>query len=157
MGLVAQFAVYGALPGGDRNQAKAKDVRNDLQGFFGRNYSFVTWCNGTFGDPSPGNGKHFAAIVTRDGRNFFFACNEGQSIDFAAGGGETGSPTDLTVKFAVYGALPGGDPRKAQASDVRTLLQDLLAQSDSVTCGNGSFGDPSPGNSKHFAAVVTRA
>jgi hypothetical protein len=156
MGLVAQFAVYGALPGGDQNRAQGRDVRNVLQDSFDRNDSFVKCDNATFGDPSPGNGKHFAAIVTRDGRNFFFACNEGQSIDFAAAGGEARNSSDLTVKFAIYGALPGGDPRKAQAFDVRTLLQELLSGSDTVTCGNGSFGDPSPGNGKHFAAIVTR-
>jgi hypothetical protein len=150
MALVAQFAVYGA------GNAKAEDVRNDLQAFFDRNDSFVTCGNGSFGDPSPGNKKHFAAVVERDGRNLFFACEEGQSIDFANGGGVGRTSTDLNVRFAVYGALPGGDPRKAQAFDVGTLLQDLLGQSDTVTCGNGAFGDPSPGNTKHFAAIVRR-
>jgi hypothetical protein len=39
------------------------------------------------GDPSPGNKKHFGAIVSRGGRDFLFACQEGQQIDFAEGGG----------------------------------------------------------------------
>ena len=151
MALVARFAVYGAGHG------KAANVRKQLQGFFDRNDLFVKCGNESFGDPSPGNKKHFAAVVTRDGSNFFFACEEGQAIDFANGGGVARTSTGLTVRFAVYGALPGGDSEKAQAFDVGTRLQEILGRGfDTLICGNGAFGDPSPGNRKHFAAVVAR-
>jgi hypothetical protein len=118
--------------------------------------------NNSFGDPSSGNGKHFGALVTRDGSELFFACNEGQEIDFNHGGGsargESPIPTqDLVVKFAVYGALPGGNLSAAQAADVGKILQDRLNLGNSfIACNNDIFGDPSPGNKKHFAAIVTR-
>ncbi len=112
--------------------------------------------NNSFGDPSPNNLKHFGAVVNRNGHDFFFACQENQSIDFNHGGGvhRTGN---LGVKAAVYGALPGGDPSAAQASDVSGILQAFLNMGiTTVAIDNNSFGDPSYGNQKHFMAVVDR-
>jgi hypothetical protein len=86
------------------------------------------------------------------------ACDENQTIDFNHGGGVAKPPSLFTVKFAVYGALPGGDPSNAQAADVTAVVQTLLNRSGgaAVECNQQNFGDPSPGNKKHFAAIVTR-
>lgn len=64
----------------------------------------------------------------------------------------------ITVKFAVYGALPGGASNKAQAFDITRNLQDLINRNGGiVACNNSSFGDPSSGNLKHFGALVLRS
>ncbi len=160
--LVVNFAIYGALPNGNGNFAEAFDVTQELQFHINQNSGIVSCNDNKFGDPAPGNGKHFGALVTRDGSELFFACDEGQTIDFNHGGGsargESPIPTqDLVVKFAVYGALPGGSLSSAQAADIGKVLQDHLnLGGPSVACNNDSFGDPSFGNKKHFAAVVAR-
>lgn len=38
--------------------------------------------NNMGGDPCPGNTKAFGAVVTLDGAPLFFACLEGQTVDF---------------------------------------------------------------------------
>jgi hypothetical protein len=155
-----QFAVYGALPGGDSTRALAFDVTGQLQTFINEQGGIVLCGNPGFGDPSPGNLKHFGAKVVRDGLEVFFACEENQVIDFNHAGGApvSGSPParDFLVKFAVYGALPGGNESEAQAFDVTSHLQALLNKGPVITANNTFFSDPSPGNLKHFAAVVTR-
>jgi hypothetical protein len=156
MSLVVKHAVYGALPSGASTNAKAFDVTAILQRLINNNGSVV--CNNAnFGDPSPGNEKHFGAVVTRNGQDFFFACDENQTIDFNHDGGTSRPPSSLTVKFAVFGALPGGSPSNAQAFDVSGILQSILNEGNpSVACNDQNFGDPSPNNKKHFAAIVTR-
>ena len=57
-----------------------------VQGIVSRSGGPVTCDIQTFGDPSPGNGKHFGALVNRNGSDFHFACSEGQTIDFRYGG-----------------------------------------------------------------------
>jgi hypothetical protein len=155
---IVKFAVYGALPGGSPNNALAFDVTKSLQTSINNNSGIVAIDNSTFaGDPAPNNTKHFGAIVSRGNQNFYFACQEGQQIDFVHDGGVVVS-TPLQVVFAVYGALPGGNQNEAEASDVAAVLQSLLAQGSGVVAiNNNSFGrDPSPNNTKHFAAVVKR-
>lgn len=154
------YAVYGALPGGNSENAEAFNVTSELRAVLNApGATGVVQCgNNLKGDPSPGNTKHFGALVN----NHYFACQEGQTIDFShAGGlhiGGTGHSTvGLVVKFAVYGALPGGDKSKAKASDVTALLQaEVNVTGGQVTCGDALLGDPSPNNQKHFAAVVNR-
>jgi hypothetical protein len=152
---VVQYAVFGALPDGNAANAKAFDVTTQLQHLF--TTSTTVACSiANFGDPAPSYKKHFAAIVTRDGTNYSFACEEGQSIDFAQGGTAPAAQT-MTVKFAVYGALPGGSSNEAVANDVTSVVQWMLNRSGGpVLCSNASFGDPAVGNEKHFAAVVNR-
>jgi hypothetical protein len=155
---VVKYAVYGALPNGSANNAKAFDVTKSLQNSINNNNGIVSIENSSFaGDPAPNNTKHFGAIVARGNQNFYFACQEGQQIDFIHDGGVALS-TPLQVVFAVYGALPGGNQDDARASDVTAVLQSLLAQNNgTVAINNVSFGgDPSPSNTKHFAAVVKR-
>ena len=166
LGLTVKFAVYGALPGGDGNHAQAIDVTQKLQNLINNNGGIVTCNNSNFTDPSPGNLKHFGAKIIRSGRETVFACEENQTIDFnhagdfncCASSNPGSSKSLLTVKFAVYGALPGGNRSAAQATDVSALLQANLDQkSPIVVCGNDAFAvDASPGNRKHFAAVVNR-
>src|SRR5450631_1294235 len=81
-GLAVQFAVYGALNGGDRSKAQAFDVSARLQIELNRTGGKVLINDDLFGDPSKNNKKHFAAVVTRGGVDLYFACAEGQTIDF---------------------------------------------------------------------------
>jgi hypothetical protein len=165
MPFTVDFAVYGALPSSNANEAKAFDVTARLS----ENLNTLGEASGGilqignpifFGlDPAPGNTKHFGALVN----NRYFACQEGQTINFNFGGGSSSGSSGpatgkLAVKFAVYGALPHSDSTNAQAYDVTALLQAFLNihQDGNVVCGNGLFGDPSFGSRKHFAAVITR-
>ena len=149
------YAVYGALPGGNRDLAQAFNVTSQLSAVLNApGATGVVVCDNKIkGDPSPGSKKHFGAIVN----NRYFACQEGQTIDFNHGGGLATSQR-LTVRFAVYGALPGGNESDAQALDVSSIVQAVINESGGpVTISNATFGtDPSPGNDKHFAAVVNR-
>ena len=158
MSLQVQFASYGALPGGAADNAKAFDVTRSLQTLINANAGVVTCDNQSFGDPAPGNTKHFGAVVTRNGEDFYFACQEGQKIDFNHDGGVAQTKSNIQVIFAVYGALPGGVLSDARAFDVGGILQNLLNETKGpVACNNESFGgDPAPDNTKHFAAMVRR-
>jgi hypothetical protein len=165
MPFTVDFAVYGALPNSVSTNAEAYDVTarvlnnlNILDEVLG---GILQIGNPIFFglDPAPGNTKHFGALVN----NRYFACQEGQTINFNFGGGSSSGSSgpatgELAVKFAVYGALPDSDSTNAQAYDVTALLQAFLNihQDGNVVCGNGLFGDPSPGSRKHFAAVITR-
>lgn len=78
-----QFAVYGALNGGNENKTQAVSVNTQLQKALEDNDGIVTINNATLGpDPSKGNKKHFGALVTVNGLDHYFACEEGQTIDF---------------------------------------------------------------------------
>jgi len=81
--LIVKFAVYGALAGGNENRSQAADVRTALQTAIDGNQGIVLIGNASLGgDPSPGNQKHFGAIVSLDSVDRYFACQEGQTIDF---------------------------------------------------------------------------
>ncbi|MBL8149422.1 MAG: hypothetical protein JNN15_05805 [Blastocatellia bacterium] len=81
--LVVKFAVYGALAGGDENKSQAANVQAALQTAINSSQGIVNINNDTMGgDPSKGNRKHFGAIVTLDNVDRYFACYEGQTIDF---------------------------------------------------------------------------
>lgn len=167
MQIVVYYAAYGALAGpNDSTTAKALDVTQNVQDAINRNGGVVTIDNKTLGgDPLPNSVKHFGAHVLRDGQDVYFACREGQKIDFRYQGGL--DPTQATqeatpvVLFAVYGAVPdtniGQD--EAQAADVRAVLQGLLLGADNefIPINNTTLGgDPAPNEVKHFAAVVRR-
>lgn len=86
-GITVQYAVYGALAGGNENNAQATDVTSALQNAINSMDGVVKINNANMdGDPSPGNGKHFGAAITRDGGKFYYACAENQTIDFHHGG-----------------------------------------------------------------------
>ncbi len=87
MTLTVLFAVWGALPGGNPNEARAYNVQAQLQQLIDANDGLVGINVASFGDPAHGNTKHFGACVERNGRNYFFACQEDQTIDFKSGGG----------------------------------------------------------------------
>lgn len=81
--LTVKYAVYGALNGGNENKSQAVDVSKALQNAINSSSGIVKISNDTLGgDPSKGNQKHFAAIVSLDSVDQFFACQEGQTIDF---------------------------------------------------------------------------
>lgn len=82
-----QFAAYGALPGGNRGEALAFNVQQQLQRLLEVESGVVSISNSSFGDPANGNLKHFGALVIRDNVPLFFACQENQVIDFNTGGG----------------------------------------------------------------------
>jgi hypothetical protein len=78
-------AVFGALKGGDRIEPLAMDVVGPLQWQININAGVVQITAANLGDPAPGVLKHFAAIVERNGKNYYYACQEGQTIDFTKG------------------------------------------------------------------------
>jgi hypothetical protein len=74
------------LKDGNENDSEAKSVTSILQKLIDKD-SVVQIDNDTMdGDPCPGYTKHFGAQLTRDGGTFYFACQEGQTIDFCHGG-----------------------------------------------------------------------
>jgi hypothetical protein len=80
------FAVYGALAGGNENDTQANIVTTTLQDLLSPNSSGVVTINNSNmgGDPSPGNTKHFGALVeVNNGSPQPFACQENQTIDFS--------------------------------------------------------------------------
>ncbi|HEY3937740.1 MAG TPA: hypothetical protein VGL97_09930 [Bryobacteraceae bacterium] len=154
------YAVYGGLHDGNQKIVYAFDVASVLSSVLNApGATGIVQCgNKIFGDPLLDYQKHFGALVN----NRYFACEEGQTIDFYHGGGapasgQAGTSSNLVVKFAVYGALDEGDESFAQAFDVTARLQAIVnAIGGVVACDNASFGDPSVENKKHFAAVVNR-
>jgi len=152
------YAVYGGLHDGNPKIVYAFDVTSQLsRALNAPGATGIVQCgNNIFGDPLVDYQKHFGALVN----NRYFACEEGQTVDFNHGGGAPGgsaASSNLVVKFAVYGALAGGVESYAQAFDVTARLQAIVNENgDGVACTNASFGDPSEGNTKHFAAVVNR-
>lgn len=85
--ITVNFAVYGALAGGNENLSQAKNVTSIIQNLINAQEGIVAINNDTMGsDPSPGNTKHFGAELIRDGGTYNFACQEGQTIDFLHGG-----------------------------------------------------------------------
>lgn len=84
------YAVYGALHKGNENDAKAALVTTALQQQIDANDGIVTIDNTSMGgDPSQGDGKHFGALIERDGQQLAYACAEGQTVDFMHHGTNT--------------------------------------------------------------------
>ena len=82
--LQVQFAVYGALCSG-QDQMHARDVTTQLQAALDSpgNNGVVNINNFSMGgDPCSGKTKAFGAIVSLDGQFLYFACLEGQTVDF---------------------------------------------------------------------------
>ncbi|VBT14647.1 hypothetical protein [Burkholderia pseudomallei] len=86
--LAVQCAVYGALAKGSPNGTAAADVSVALQKALDKSPEGTVTINNTTmnGDPCPGYDKHFGAVVVRDGKPRYFACAEGQTINFEVGG-----------------------------------------------------------------------
>lgn len=85
--ITVDFAVYGALKGGNEINGQAIDVKTVLQDLIVQNKGIVTIKSSYFGsDPCLGYTKSFGAQIQRNGRTFHFACQEGQTIDFVKGG-----------------------------------------------------------------------
>lgn len=81
--LTVNWAVYGALAGGNENSTQAIDITNTLQNAINATQGIVKIDNSMVGqDPSKGNTKHFGASVSLDGVAQVYACQEGQTIDF---------------------------------------------------------------------------
>jgi len=152
---VVKHAVYGALAAKDAWSGKAYEVSAALQTLINQGTGVVACSDASFGDPAPGVTKHFGAVVTRDGEDFYFAGQEGDLIDFNHEGG-CHRTTTAEVVFAVYGALHGNKSARERCFEVSAILQGLLANnSGTVTINNTSFGgDPAPFAVKHFAAMV---
>lgn len=84
-----KFAVWGAIPNGDAKKDEAGDISEMLQAILNSRGSVVKFTTDNFHDTAKGHEKHFAGIVARDGADHYFACAEGQSIDFSSGGNPT--------------------------------------------------------------------
>lgn len=81
------FAVYGALKGGNESNGLAIDVRTTLQKLIDQNNGIVTITSSHLkADPCLGYTKAFGAQIQRGGQTYHFACQEGQTIDFEKGG-----------------------------------------------------------------------
>lgn len=82
--LQVKVAVYGALCGG-QDDMHARDVTKQLQSALDStaNKGVVNINNDSMGgDPCRGKTKAFGAVVALDGVPLFFACLEGQTVDF---------------------------------------------------------------------------
>lgn len=78
-----KFAVYGALDGGNQKSMNANDVTTCLQKQLDANGGVVKIDNDTMGgDAFKGHTKHFGAYVVVNGQSAYYACQEGQTIDF---------------------------------------------------------------------------
>jgi hypothetical protein len=78
-----KFAVYGALASGNENASQAISVVSQLQKALDSKDGIVAITNDTFGtDPSKGNKKHFGALVAVGDTDHYYACEEGQTVDF---------------------------------------------------------------------------
>jgi hypothetical protein len=78
-----KFATYGALVGDGSAGMRAIDATRSLQQQIDMFSGIVAINNDTMGkDPAIGTKKHFGAIVTVNGLDIPFACEEGQTIDF---------------------------------------------------------------------------
>jgi hypothetical protein len=61
----------------------------------------------------------------------------------------------VSVLFAVYGGLPNGDPTQPEAANVTIAVQEQINASGTVQVNNGALGgDPAPGVTKHFGALI---
>lgn len=80
-------AVYGAFIKGASNECQSMDASIALQKAIDANEGIVRIDTQHLGfDPSPGNWKHLVAVVNRKDGNFYYACKEGQTVDFNRGG-----------------------------------------------------------------------
>jgi hypothetical protein len=82
--LQVKVAIYGALCGGP-DDMHARDVTRQLQAALDSptNNGRVNINNDSMGgDPCRGTTKAFGAVVALDGVPLFFACLEGQTVDF---------------------------------------------------------------------------
>jgi hypothetical protein len=110
------------------------------------------WCSGSGNQPT---GDYFLTLENDGDLNVY------QGTPSAPGdlmwGWET-SPQVPTYKvaFAAYGALAGGNQNSTQANTVTAILQDQLNSSGGIVNINNTTmgGDPAPGNTKHFGAIV---
>lgn len=82
--LTVKFACYGALANDNSTQCSSVNVQKLLQALIDKGELPIEITNQTMGgDPSPGNPKHFGALVSRAGEERFYNCGEGQSLDFS--------------------------------------------------------------------------
>ncbi|HTW70791.1 MAG TPA: hypothetical protein VME47_12950 [Acetobacteraceae bacterium] len=82
MAMKALFAVWGALANGSPTNALAENVTGKLQQFFNDGVTTITINDANFNDPAVGFTKHFGAMVDRGDHVSYYACQEGQTINF---------------------------------------------------------------------------
>jgi hypothetical protein len=172
-----QFAVYGALNNGNQDWTQAVDVSQTLASLLNTSGSngIVALNNTTMGgDPSPGNAKHFAAVVTYNNVPGWYACWENQSIDFKSAIPQNPEPVTLPtppsppspitagsgvfqVNYAIYGALNNNAEDQAQAFSLSSqLAAAITAYQGIVPINNTTFGgDPCFGYTKNFGACLS--
>ena len=109
---LVKSAVYGGTDVDSPNKSKAKDVSNELQKHLNAGHVKLCISNGLpspnpkvlpyppFNDPAKGLGKAFAAIVSINKNDHYFACNEGQTIDFSIFSDT--SDNSITYEFNKY-------------------------------------------------------
>jgi len=82
-----KFAVYGALNGGNENNSQAVSVVDALQNLLqrpGGESSIIKINDQNLSQVgfSSGNKKSFAACLSIGGRDVYFACKEGETVNF---------------------------------------------------------------------------
>ncbi len=84
MALTVKFAVYGALEGGHSDRTKAMSIKYQLQRALDASSTGLVRIDNKLAerDPCHGYEKHFGALVDVHGDDRWFACQEGQEIDF---------------------------------------------------------------------------
>jgi hypothetical protein len=92
-----KFAVYGALQDDNTHSMRAIDVTRRLQQQIDAHGGIVAINNTSMGsDPAFGIKKQFGAIVSVNGQDFPFTCQEGQTLVF--NGPESSLVDELLVR-----------------------------------------------------------
>ena len=82
--IIVKYACYGALTNDTPPQCQSVNVQKQLQKALNSDSSAIEINNTTMGgDPSPGNVKHFGALISQGGEERSYNCGEGQTIDFS--------------------------------------------------------------------------
>jgi len=76
-------AQYGTFDENNSNKWQTTDVTQTLQKVINTSGGYVEIDNNTMETNSPSNNtKHFAAIIEHNSTPYFFACSEGQTVNF---------------------------------------------------------------------------
>ncbi len=82
--ILVKFACYGALISENSNQCHSANVQKVLQAILDKGTTTIEINSQNMGgDPSPGNRKHFGALISQAGEERFYNCGEGESLDFS--------------------------------------------------------------------------
>jgi hypothetical protein len=85
--ITVKHAVFGGYSGPPGTQKPgSRDVTGLLQQLINQGNGEVHITPANLSDPAPGVVKHFAATVERNKQDYYYACQEGEKINFNIGG-----------------------------------------------------------------------